>query len=208
MTYTWGEIQIATIKKMFLNNAVIDTTDLATMRTDKKYQTYLSAMVSEVNVGINIILSRGKKLTQRVELTTTNATSSDDEYYHYDLEDLITNFKRLNNIIVYKGYDYVSNATSKNPKIVTILKTDFDTYSFYVSVDIKPTKITEATLDSAVVVVPEDTGHLLPLYLASELYKDDDISMSTLYRNQFEVELQSLRNEDDELELTSVSGWL
>lgn len=32
-----------------------------------------------------------------------------------------------------------------------------------------------------------DVAVLLPLYMASQLYKDDDNSIATIYRNEFEV---------------------
>ena len=38
----------------------------------------------------------------------------------------------------------------------------------------------------------EDACVLIPLYIASQLYKDDDISQATAYRNEFEVGLQNL----------------
>lgn len=38
----------------------------------------------------------------------------------------------------------------------------------------------------------EDACVLIPLYIASQLYKDDDISQATAYRNEFEVGLQDL----------------
>lgn len=40
--------------------------------------------------------------------------------------------------------------------------------------------------------LPEDACVLIPLYIASELYKDDDISMATTYRNEFEAGLTDL----------------
>ena len=40
--------------------------------------------------------------------------------------------------------------------------------------------------------IPEDACVLIPLYIASQLYKDDDISQATAYRNEFEVGLQDL----------------
>ena len=40
--------------------------------------------------------------------------------------------------------------------------------------------------------LPEDACVLIPLYIASELYKDDDIALATQYRNEFEVGLQDL----------------
>lgn len=41
--------------------------------------------------------------------------------------------------------------------------------------------------------LPEDACVLIPLYIASQLYKDDDIAQATAYRNEFEVGLQDLR---------------
>ena len=38
MAYTWGEIQIESLKKMFLNNTSIFQSELAQMREDNKYK--------------------------------------------------------------------------------------------------------------------------------------------------------------------------
>lgn len=43
-----------------------------------------------------------------------------------------------------------------------------------------------------VIELPDDACVLIPLYIASQLYKDDDISQATAYRNEFEVGLQDL----------------
>ena len=53
-------------------------------------------------------------------------------------------------------------------------------------------KIDSDTPDDTVIELPEDACVLIPLYIASQLYKDDDISQSTAYRNEFEVGLQDL----------------
>ena len=53
-------------------------------------------------------------------------------------------------------------------------------------------KIDEKTLNSCELTLPEDACVLIPLYIASQLYKDDDISQATAYRNEFEVGLQDL----------------
>lgn len=52
--------------------------------------------------------------------------------------------------------------------------------------------IDENTLDEAEIDLPSDACVLIPLYIASQLYKDDDISQATAYRNEFEVGLQDL----------------
>ena len=43
--------------------------------------------------------------------------------------------------------------------------------------------------------LPYNICAIVPLYLASELYKDDDISLSTSYRNQFETELDFISSQ-------------
>lgn len=53
-------------------------------------------------------------------------------------------------------------------------------------------KIESTTEDTYEIKLPEDACVLIPLYIASQLYKDDDISQATAYRNEFEVGLQDL----------------
>lgn len=48
------------------------------------------------------------------------------------------------------------------------------------------------TSASTEIDLPEDACVLIPLYIASQLYKDDDIAQATAYRNEFEVGLQDL----------------
>lgn len=54
------------------------------------------------------------------------------------------------------------------------------------------TKIDSTTEDAYEIELPEEACVLIPLYIASQLYKDDDISQATVYRNEFEVGLQDL----------------
>ena len=65
MNYTWGEIQILSIKKMFLNNAPISVDDLDSMRNDRKYQLYLNGMPETANEGLLRLMSRGKPLVKK-----------------------------------------------------------------------------------------------------------------------------------------------
>lgn len=65
-------------------------------------------------------------------------------------------------------------------------------------IDNEYTKNTELSL-------PYDTCVLIPLYMASQLMKDDDISLATQYRNEFEVGLQNLiYNIENQTEINNV----
>lgn len=62
------------------------------------------------------------------------------------------------------------------------------------------TKVEHITADTDTdyeIDLPESACVLIPLYIASQLYKDDDIAQSTAYRNEFEVGLQDLLIEID-----------
>ena len=52
--------------------------------------------------------------------------------------------------------------------------------------------VTYETKANYEIELPEDACVLIPLYIASQLYKDDDISQATAYRNEFEAGLNDL----------------
>ena len=52
--------------------------------------------------------------------------------------------------------------------------------------------VDEDAMDDDEIDLPTDACVLIPLYIASQLYKDDDISQATAYRNEFEAGLQDL----------------
>ena len=73
-----------------------------------------------------------------------------------------------------------------------------------------PQQITSATLDTYVLPLQPEVAVLIPLYMASQLYKDDDNAIATTYRNEFEVGFERLDKliSDSTLEWTSESGWI
>jgi hypothetical protein len=57
-----------------------------------------------------------------------------------------------------------------------------------------PKMFAKDTNDDYVIPLEDDVVVLLPLYMASQLYKDDDSSIATVYRNEFETARMELRN--------------
>ena len=73
-----------------------------------------------------------------------------------------------------------------------------------------PPQIDFQTDDDYVMPVHPEVATLIPLYMASQLYKDDDNSIATVYRNEFEVGRDALSQQADigqYREFTSVTGW-
>lgn len=54
-------------------------------------------------------------------------------------------------------------------------------------------KLTESTANDEELPFADEACVLIPLYIASQLYKDDDIAQATQYRNEFEIGLQELQ---------------
>lgn len=74
-----------------------------------------------------------------------------------------------------------------------------------------PEQFTKDTEDDYELPIDPEVYALLPLYMASQLYKDDDNGIATSYRNEFEVGFERLVNSANlsayEV-FTSESGWI
>lgn len=74
-----------------------------------------------------------------------------------------------------------------------------------------PEQFTQETEDTYEIPIDPEVYALLPLYMASQLYKDDDNGIATAYRNEFEVGFERLVNSANLAayeEFTSESGWV
>lgn len=83
--------------------------------------------------------------------------------------------------------------------------------SFTVYYRAYPVQLTSETEDTYELPIDPEVYTLLPLYMASQLYKDDDLGLSTSYRNEFEVGFDRLVNSANLSayeQFTSESGWI
>ncbi len=205
---TWGEIQLISVKKMFLNTVGVGLEDLPMMRIDKKYAIYMNAMPETANEGIKIMITRGKPYIKSIVLDETmiDETRTNNDEYCIDLSKKIENYGELCNVIV-NNRDYNDYIIRYN-RYLYLPKHMLNGKVVEVSYKSIPEQIDVETLDTDVIDLPYDMLNILPLYIASELYKDDDISIATIYRNEFEAELENMRHDVNDVKFTSVNGWL
>lgn len=318
MKYTWADIQIAAIQKMFLNNKMITVDDLEALRQEKKYNLYLNSMPDAANEALIRIMSIGRPIVKKYlisynipeeiyDYSSYNTTIiSNEDYiieggitkaYYFEISDTAnieiqkynneTNTWELLELIehvtdvtggylavkglienssdkirfVFKAEGYLYNVrnialynvsfrleddifthTQKIkydlaeliPDFYELISVEyekdgrrgvFDTYTllegdktlnidsvykgnFIITYKAYPEKITAETDDSYVFDMPAEMAVLIPTYIASELYKDDDISIATVYRNQFEVALDNIKYVENPTEFADTSGWL
>lgn len=316
MAYTWGEIKLESIKKMFLNNDIIQITDLNKMKNDNKYKIYLNAMAQAANEGIAECMKRGRPFIKTFEFTqrpirntlgnnynlyyylgderTYESTDALSYYFEVDsaavvdvyylndsnvwtLQETIENkgsepgkytayknystrkgiklvfkgntvysYRRvalyINNYNIdddvkyipdYKPY-YIYDLESLIPDFYKIDKLYFEDYShelinrtdyiledgttlviddklignFIMKYQSYPDKIDDDTDDDAIINLPDEVAVILPLYIASQLYKDDDIALATQYRNEFEIAVENMYPRKDDTKFVSKTGWI
>lgn len=179
----WSEIQLESLKKMFLNKDILLESKLDEYRKDKKYKTYLDAMPQACNEAINFIIEK-EPLIKIYKLNKT-----DDSIY--DLKQLINDYKKFYNIdseipisweMITKNLLKIDNWNEGNVNVL---------YSAY------PQKIDLETKNSHQIELEESFARIIPLYIAGELYKDDDLTLSTIYMNEFMNNLNSLIANDN-----------
>lgn len=167
---TWGEIQIESLKKMFLNNDDLKIEDLVKYKSDKKYKTYLYAMPQACNEAINYICNL-EPIIKSYELNVGTEK-------RYNLKDLIKDFKYIDNVICDKSFRWEME-TNDILKITENIGTVIIYYEAY------PNIINSTTNNDMVLEINKDCLRYIPLYIAGELYKDDDLTLSTMYMNEF-----------------------
>lgn len=184
----WGEIQLESLKKMFLNNEEISIEKLEEYKNDKKYKTYLYAMPQACNEAINYMLENGRPLIKSYKIKYK------DINYKYNLKQIIPNFKRLDQV-TYDGHispDWYVEGDNvlvvrdwREPKeIITI---------YYES---HHDLLTSRTKNNYTFDIDNQLISLIPLYIAGELYKDDDVQLSTIYMNEFMTSISNLKGKD------------
>lgn len=184
----WGEIQIESLKKMFLNNDELTVSDLDTYKSDKKYRTYLYAMPQACNEAINYILENGKPL---IKLHTLKFKSNTNKY---NLNQVVPKFKRIYEI-VYDGTNKPDYYIEGN-NILVINNWNPDNGSFTIYYEAYHDLITTSTSSSTTIDLDRQLVSLIPLYIAGELYKDDDIQLATVYMNEFTTLVSNISGKD------------
>lgn len=133
----------------------------------------------------------------------------------YYLKDLASDFYQLgDNQIYYEGnkgagYIQTSRYYRESDNVLVLDREDAGSYTIYYRA--YPEEITADTDDDYELPLDNEVAVLMPLYMASQLYKDDDNGIATTYRNEFEVALESLTDSSNSQgyeEFTSESGWI
>lgn len=138
-----------------------------------------------------------------------------EEFMRFDLSEILDDFYQLApNEIYYEGDEeprYIAADRYYQEANSTLVIPRDEVGAFTIYYRRYPNHITQDTPDTYVLPLDPEVAVLMPLYIASELYKDDDNSIATIYRNEFEVALGDLTERADVPqfeEFESVTGWV
>lgn len=198
---TWGDIKIATLQKMFAT-----TTD--TLVENSNTTPYIKSMPQVANEALQLLSTAGKYIIKSHEITQDGTDLG--RVKKYDLKTLVTDFYSFRNVYLDDGEEYkeTTGYKTEGKGIFVLPSTSIGTWTVYYNA--YPQQIAKDTLDTVELALDPEVSVLLPLYMASQLYKDDDVSLATTWRNEFEVARELLIPDANKgtIEITSpFKGW-
>ena len=204
--YTWGDIVVATCRKMFLNKDAITVADLPDLIDDRNYSTYIN-MAPDVMNELMVILNN-RVLININSMTLNLQDTLMEKYLENDLSAYVFDIHKYmedNEITNYLYTEVIQHTYIKRDNLLFeeqdgklyIDKRFIDRNSLTLTIKYRiiPERFTTTTPWNTLIDLPYNICSIVPLYLASELYKDDDISLATSYRNQFETELDYISSQ-------------
>lgn len=196
----WHEIKVATLQKMV-------SADGNTIPQDKAATEYIAAMPQAANEALALLCNANRFLRQYAEVEAQASENGFD--YYFDMTG-IADFYELGEIEVYamegERIRTVSNVAVRAGRYISFPEAG----TYHVFYNAWPEPITQKTSDKYELPLDPDVAVLLPLYMASQIYKDDDISMATVYRNEFDAARMELRSRTYGTQrdiFISKSGW-
>lgn len=184
----------------------------------KSYTAYKGILENTENEKVRIVFaSQYPFAVKNVALYKTMFETEEDvipyaKEIKYHLPTLAEDFYMIDGCeVYYEGSDtyerYIYSLEAGNTLVLDRGKPG--TYIVYYKA--YPVQITGETEDDYELPLASEVAALLPLYMASQIYKDDDIGIATTYRNEFEVARELLQNPVSNTEyehVESESGWI
>ena len=192
---TWGDIQLSVLHKLFVS-------DGQTVLINDSTSPYIAAMPLAANEGLMLLAACGKYIPKTIETETAEGVTD------LSLKELAENFLSLRENEVFLNGRHTDSYTLMGGERMLL----YGIGKWIIGYNAYPQKITQATDKDYVLDVPEDAAVLLPLYIAAELYKDEDPQTAAIYRNEFEAGREALLYRDTaksgHMCFESVSKWI
>ena len=198
----WKDIKLATLQKMF-------SAEGSSIPTDDSTRDYIAGMPYVANECLQMICTNKKKLINSIDIEPGFGMEI-GEYIRFKMSDLVSDFFEFTGEVYYTDgstYERSDDYRTQANDVFIVPKRMSGTWTVYYAA--YPEEITERTPDNYELSVPSDVAAILPLYMASQLYKEDDNGIATSLRNEFEVAYDRLVQENYSIKMESFneSGW-
>lgn len=187
---------------------------------NKGYETYKGLINNTEGKPVKFIFTTSYPMgLKNVAIYSESFATADDVFPYtdkikYDMVELAPDFFMIDPQGVYyegayQSYLQTSDFYQEGTKTLVLDRDMVGSFTVYYRA--YPEQITAETDDDYELPIDPEVYALLPLYMASQLYKDDDNGIATAYRNEFEVAFDRLvknANLSAYEEFTSESGWV
>lgn len=171
---TWGEIKNITLQKI----------DEA---TGEDAGEYTGMMAAPANEALQLLVTTGKYIVRCYELRQEEGVGRQ----RYDLRELLPDYFSLDTVYYDSGTEYGQRMDYQmEGDRVLVLPPKAGLWRVYYNA--YPYEITGETAEDEELAIDPEVAVLLPLYIASQIYKHDNVALSTIWRNEFEAAREAL----------------
>lgn len=233
MAMTWERLQVICLQKLFSING-------DTLIVDSNTQPYIKSMPAVANEAMLILLTAGRQFKKCLMLTHTGTAEEDAEaaapaekageenteetpgcreklggWIAYDLKGMTGDFYALDEVRLDDGKTYEAFTGYRMEGNALLLLPASEKGTFRIWYEAYPPKITKDTPADFVIDLHPEEVSMIALYMAGQLYKDDDISIAQIYMNEWAAWLEELKESAKRAKnrnrrsdsWSSVKGW-
>lgn len=199
---TWKEIKLATLQKMY-------SAEGNNIPSDDSSRDYLASMIPAANEGLVMMCTDKIHIVKSIDVDSTMGDPV-GKFRRCRMKDLAHDFYEFSGEIYYtEGLTHQRTQAYRTEAQDVLLIPGSFSGVFSVYYNAYPETITSLTEDNDELTAPMEVQVLLPLYMASQLYKEDDNGIATTLRNEFEVAYDRLSENNPMLksETEDETGW-
>lgn len=188
---TWDDLRITCLQKIFEIKG-------DTLTQDSNTQQYIKSMPAAANEAMLILATAGRYIRKctTLDFGSTDAPKEDFSmggWNGYDLKRLAPDFYSLEEIYHggADGYGLYQDYRTEGAGVLLLPEGAGGTFRIWYNA--YPPKVTKETPGNTVIELHPEEASMIALYMAGQLYKDDDISIAQIYMNEFMTWLEELK---------------
>lgn len=186
---TWKELQETCLRKLFS----LDEKDLV---RDSNTNPYLNSMPAAANEALDILATAGRYFKKCLTIRQGQGADTGTpigSWMAYDLKELTADYYCLGEVKLESGTAYgIYHGYAMEGDRMLLLPAE-ETGTFRIWYNAYAPRITKDTPEDFVLDLHPEALSMVALYMAGQLYKDDDISIAQIYMNEFMVWLEELK---------------